>query len=86
VGPDVLFPKPVDPVVTPPSRLTRDAQPNSGLNLLGLVENWGVKPGTKLHKVVLSIETMNGAQLQKMLKDLPDGVKYGLELEQDPPP
>lgn len=59
------------------------ASPTSGLNLLGQVESWGIGPATPLSNVAIKIPKMTGAQLQKLLKDLPDGVTYGLDLEKD---
>jgi len=59
------------------------ASPTSGLNLLGQVESWGVGPATPLTNVTLRVGKMTGAQLQQLLKNLPDGVTYGLEAEKD---
>jgi hypothetical protein len=59
------------------------ASPTSGLNLLGQVESWGVGPATPLTNVALRIGKMTGAQLQQLLKNLPDGVTYALEAEKD---
>ena len=61
----------------------RTANPTSGLNLLGQVESWGVGPATPLTNVAIKITKMTGAQLQKLLRDLPDGVTYGLDLEKE---
>lgn len=57
--------------------------PTSGLNLLGQVESWGIGPATPVTNVSIKITKMTGAQLQKLLKELPDGVTYGLELEKE---
>lgn len=59
------------------------APPTSGLNLLGHVESWGIGPATPLTNVALRIGKLTGAQLQQLLKNLPDGVTYGLEAEKD---
>lgn len=59
------------------------APPTSGLNLLGHVESWSVGPATPLTNVALRIGKMTGAQLQQLLKNLPDGVTYALEAEKD---
>jgi hypothetical protein len=59
------------------------APPTSGLNLLGQIESWGIGPATPLTNVALRIGKMTGAQLQQLLKNLPDGVTYGLEAEKD---
>ena len=58
-------------------------QPTSGLNLLGQIESWGINAGSKVNKVSITAEHMNGAQLEKLLKELPDGVTYGLNLEKE---
>jgi hypothetical protein len=47
------------------------------------VESWGVGPGTTVHDVKLSLSTATGAQLQKLLRTLPDGLTYELSLEKE---
>ena len=64
-------------------RTPHSAQPTSGLNLLGQVESWGIKPATPVTNIALKIPKMTGAQLQQLLKHLPDGVTYGLDLEKE---
>lgn len=59
------------------------ATPTSGLNLLGQVESWGIGPATSVNNVALKIGKMTGAQLQALIKHLPDGVTYGLDLEKE---
>jgi hypothetical protein len=59
------------------------AAPTSGLNLLGQVESWGIRPATTVTNVSLKVGKMTGAQLQQLLKHLPDGVTYGLDLEKE---
>lgn len=55
----------------------------SSLSLLGKLESWGITPGAKVSNVKLSIENLTGAQLQDLIKKLPDGVSYGLSLEKE---
>lgn len=64
-------------------RTPHTTPPTSGLNLLGQVESWGIKPATPVTNIALKIPKMNGAQLQQLLKHLPDGVTYGLDLEKE---
>lgn len=59
------------------------APPNSGLNLLGQVESWGIGPATNVSNVNLKVGKMTGAQLQALIKHLPDGVTYGLDLDKE---
>jgi hypothetical protein len=60
------------------------AAPTSGLNLLGqVVDRWGIGPATTVSSVNLKVAKMTGAQLQALLKHLPDGVTYGLDLEKE---
>jgi hypothetical protein len=70
-------------VTPPPGKKQLSAPPTSGLNLLGQLETWGIGPATPLTNVTLRVGKMTGAQLQQLLKDLPDGVTYGLEAEKD---
>ncbi len=59
------------------------APATSGLNLLGQVESWGIGSATGVTNVNLKVGKMTGAQLQSLIKHLPDGVTYGLELEKE---
>ncbi len=59
------------------------APPTSGLNLLGQVESWGIGPATSVNNVALKVGKMTGAQLQSLIKHLPDGVTYALDLEKE---
>lgn len=68
---------------TAPPKTQLSAPPTSGLNLLGQIETWAVGPATQLTNVALRIGKMTGAQLQQLLKNLPDGVTYALEAEKD---
>jgi hypothetical protein len=47
------------------------------------VEAWGIGPATTVVNVALKIPKLTGAQLKKLLKELPDGFIYGLDLEKE---
>lgn len=68
-----------------PSSTTKfcSTAPTSGLNLLGQVESWSIGPATSVSNVALKIGKMTGAQLQALIKHLPDGVTYALDLEKE---
>ncbi len=55
----------------------------SSLSLLGKLETWGISTGAKVSNVNISIENLTGAQLKDLIKKLPDGVSYGLNLEKE---
>lgn len=57
------------------------APPTSSLNLLGRVESWGIGPATPVRSASLQVGSLTGAQLQKLLRALPDGVIYALDVE-----
>ncbi|MES9927690.1 MAG: DUF499 domain-containing protein [Candidatus Thiodiazotropha sp. 6PDIVS] len=59
------------------------APATSALSLLGKLEAWGVNAGTPLHNMNLNISNLTGAQLEKLLKNLPDGLTYALDLEKE---
>lgn len=59
------------------------APATSALNLLGKTESWGVGPATSVKNVNLKVEEVTGAQLQKLLKSLPDGISYELDLDKE---
>jgi hypothetical protein len=60
-----------------------EATPTSGLNLLGKLDGWGIAATTPVRHVALKVDTLTGAQLQKLLKALPDGIHYGIEVDKD---
>ena len=55
----------------------------SALNLLGKVESWGINTGTKVHDMALSAPSLTGAQFDKLLRGLPDGITYALRLKKE---
>jgi hypothetical protein len=59
------------------------APPTSPLNLIGKVEGWGIGPATNVRAVSLKVAGATGAQLQKILRSLPDGLTYELNLEKE---
>jgi hypothetical protein len=68
---------------TSKARTPHSALPTSSLNLLGQLEQWGIRPATPVANVTISVAQLNGSQLEQLLKRLPDGVTYGLELEKE---
>jgi len=50
---------------------------------MGKLESWRIGPATPVHNVRVTLTAANGAQLQKLLKNLPDGLTYGLDLEKE---
>ena len=59
------------------------APATSSLNLLGKVEIWGIGTGTQVRSLSLRVDQLTGAQLQELIKKLPDGMTYGLDLEKE---
>jgi hypothetical protein len=64
-------------------RQCNTASATSALNLLGKVESWGISTGTQVQDVQLKISTLTGAQLNDLLKKLPDGITYELALSKE---
>ncbi len=60
-----------------------EAPSTTSLNLLGKLESWGVNPGSRIYDCKLSVGELTGAQLQELLKKLPDGVTYSLDMEKE---
>ena len=50
---------------------------------MGKVETWGISTGTQLENMNLKIGKLTGAQLQELLKKLPDGMQYELDVEKE---
>ncbi len=59
------------------------APATSSLNLLGKVEFWGIGTGTQVRSLTLQVDQLTGAQLQELIRKLPDGMTYGLDLEKE---
>ena len=65
----------------PRIKLTNPA--TSPLNLLGKLETWKIGPATPVSEVHLKISAATGAQLAEMLKKLPTGLTFELNLEKE---
>ena len=79
-------PSPVEPgsiFVGDTALVPHASDATSALNLLGKVESWGINTGTQVHDMALSASSLTGAQLDKLLRALPDGVTYGLRLKKE---
>ncbi len=55
----------------------------SPLNLIGKIEGWGIGPATKVAEVSLKVSAASGAQLKDLLKKLPEGMTFELNLEKE---
>ena len=64
-------------------RLALHNPPTSGLNLYSKLEGWGIGPATPVNEVTIKVSVATGAQLSKLLKNLPDGMTFELNLEKD---
>lgn len=64
-------------------RTKYNAPATSSLNLYGKLEGWGINSGSKVYELKLSVDQLTGAQLQALIKNLPDGVTYSLDLEKE---
>jgi hypothetical protein len=69
---------PLKPAATP-----LGTTPKTPVNLLGEVEKWGISAATSITNININISQMTGAQLADLLKKLPDGVTYSLNLEKE---
>lgn len=59
--------------------------PKTPVNLLGEVEKWGISAASSVSNININVSRMTGAQLTELLKKLPDGVTYALNLEKETP-
>ena len=55
----------------------------SPLNLLGKMESWGIGAGTQIREVSLQTSALTGAQLEALIRTLPDGIEYELSLKRE---
>jgi len=65
------------------ARIPIDIPATSSLNLLGRIETQGIKAGTQIHNLQVKVTKLTGAQLQELIKKLPDGMTYELGLEKE---
>ncbi len=57
--------------------------PTSPLNLIGKLESWGIGPATQVAEVSIALSAATGAQLKELLRNLPDGMTFELNLEKE---
>ncbi|MFN8859830.1 MAG: DUF499 domain-containing protein [Gemmatimonadaceae bacterium] len=69
--------------VTTKQRTPLSNPATSPLNLIGKIEGWGIGPATKLADVSIKISVATGAQLKELLKKLPEGMSFELNLERE---
>jgi hypothetical protein len=76
---------PRSPFEPPPASavVTHASVPTSALNLMAKVEAWGIRPASSLREVTLRLRSANGEQLEKLLRNLPDGLTYELSVEEE---
>jgi hypothetical protein len=55
----------------------------SPLNLIGKIEGWGIGPATRVAEVSIKVPAATGAQLKELLKKLPEGMTFELNLEKE---
>ena len=58
-------------------------KPTSPLNLIGKLEEWGIGPGAQVAEVSIKASAATGAQLKKIIKNLPDGMRFELSLKKE---
>jgi hypothetical protein len=71
------------PPLAPVATTIKSAPENSALNLTAKLEQWQVTESTRVRAVTLTVEGMSGKELRKLLESLPDGLRFGLSLEQE---
>ena len=69
-------------------RIALNNPPTSPLNLIGKLEGWGIGPATPVAEVSIKVSAgqntqITGAQLKELLKKLPDGMTFELNLEKE---
>jgi hypothetical protein len=64
-------------------RISLSNPATSPLNLIGKIEGWGIGPATRVTEVSIEVASATGAQLKELLKKLPEGMTFGLNLEKE---
>lgn len=67
----------------PKARTPLSNPATSPLNLMGRIEGWGIGPATRLAEVSIKVSAASGAQLKELLKKLPEGMTFELNLEKE---
>lgn len=77
-----ILPKsPVGMFSAPTRFVEHNSAATSSLNLLAKVKDtWQIGTGTQVQNLVIKIDTLTGAQVEDLLKKLPDGLQYQLAL------
>lgn len=65
------------------TKKTYSAPATGSLMLLAKLESWGVDRFTQVSSASLRVEGLTGAKLEELLKKLPDGVTYALDIEKE---
>lgn len=65
------------------SRVTLSNPATSALNLIGKLEGWGIEQATLVSEVTIKVSSATGAQLKELLKKLPDGMTFELQLDKE---
>lgn len=68
---------------TAPSRTPLANPATSPLNLIGKIESWGIGPATRVADVSIKVSAATGAQLKELLRKLPEGMTFELNLEKE---
>ncbi|MCF1450408.1 DUF499 domain-containing protein [Agrobacterium vitis] len=68
---------------TAPSRIPLANPATSPLNLIGRIESWGIGPATRVADVSIKVSAATGAQLKELLRKLPEGMTFELNLEKE---
>ena len=68
---------------TAPSRIPLANPATSPLNLIGKIESWGIGPATRVADVSIKVSAATGAQLKELLRKLPEGMTFELNLEKE---
>lgn len=69
--------------LTARSRIPLANPATSPLNLIGKIESWGIGPATRVADVSIKVSAATGAQLKELLRKLPDGMTFELNLEKE---
>jgi hypothetical protein len=70
----------IDSPVPQTVQTKRTDEPNTGINLTGSFEKWGIDSGTILNHAKVEFEGLSVQQLKQILQRLPSSVKASLEV------
>ena len=67
----------------PQTKIQRSEEANTGINLCGYFEKWGLDPSTTLKNATIEFTNLTAQQIKQILQRLPSAFRASLEISYD---